>query len=112
MNGNILVTKLKPKYYEFDNSIHDIHMVVDNKEEIDQPGEIIDVKKSFTVIPKDGYRVNIIGFSSSKNALETNIEVTKKEIMKRFSIDKKATIYRIEFYKKQKFCGMILVHFK
>lgn len=112
MNGNILVAKLKPKYYEIDNSLHDIHMIVDNKEEMHQLGEIIDVKKSFTVIPKEGYRVNVIGFSSSKSTLETNVEIAKKDIVKRFSIDKKANIYRIEFYKKQKFCGMLLVHFK
>jgi len=112
MNGNILVTKLRHKYYKIDNSLHNIHMIVDKKEEIHQPGEIINIKKSFTVIQKEGYRVNVIGFSNSKNTLETNVKIAKKDIIKRFSIDKKANIYRIEFYKKHKFCGMILVRFK
>ena len=112
MNGNIFVTKLIPDFYEFDNTLQDIHIVVDGNETLQQLGSIIDVKKSFKVIQKEGYRTNIIGFSTTKSDVETGIEVMRESMDKRYSIDKKENIYRIEFYKGKKFCGMILVQFK
>jgi hypothetical protein len=111
MNGNIFVTKLSPEFYEFDNSLKDIKIVVDENETLQQVGNIIDVKKSFKVMKKKGYRTNVIGFSSSKSGLETDREIMKESMDKRFAIDKKENIYRIEFYKGRKFCGMVLVRF-
>lgn len=112
MNGNIFVTKLIPDYYEVDDTLKDIHIVVDGNETIQQTGNIIDVKDIFKVIQKEGYRTNIIGFSTSKSDLETGIEISRNDIVKRFAIDKKESIYRIEFYRDEKFSGMILVHFE
>jgi hypothetical protein len=112
MNGNIFLTQLKPEYYEFDDSLHDIHMEIDSKEQVVQPGSIIDVKQNFKVLPQEGYRVNVIGFSSSKSDEETDIEIAKTDMLKRFSIDTDENIYRVEFYKEKKFSGMVLVRFK
>ena len=112
MNANIFVTKLIPDFYQVDNTLQDIHIVVDGNETLQQLGSIIDVKKSFKVMQKEGYRTNIIGFSTSKSNVETDIEVIKDSMDKRFSIDKKENIYRIEFYKGKNFSGMILVRFE
>lgn len=111
MNGNLFVTKLIPQMYEFDDTLQDINIVVDGSETVQQLGNIIDVNSSFKVIQKEGYRTNIIGFSPATNDLETDIKITKNDLLKRFAIDNKETTYRIEFYKDKKFCGMILIHF-
>jgi hypothetical protein len=112
MNGNIFVTRLIPHYYDVDDSLKEIHIVVDGNETLQQVGALIDVKHSFKVIEKEGYRTNVIGFSTSKNNLETGVEIKRDDMMKRFSIDKKGSIFRVEFYKDEKFCGTILIHFK
>ncbi|MDD3596539.1 M99 family carboxypeptidase catalytic domain-containing protein [Sulfuricurvum sp.] len=111
MNGNIVVTKLKPQYYEFDSSLYDVHILVDGEKKTQRMGDIVDVKENFEVFAKEGYRVNIIGFNHPESDIETGISITKKDIEKRFSIDKQERIYRIEFYKDEKFCGMILARF-
>ena len=40
------------------------------------------------------------------------MEIHKDEILDYYSVDKEGKIYRIEFYKKEKFAGMILVKFE
>jgi hypothetical protein len=111
MNGNIFVTKLIPEMYEFDNTLQDVNIVVDGNKITQRLGTIIDVKNSFKVLQKVTYRTNVIGFSSTKSDLETDIEITQDALVKRFAINKKENIYRIEFYKDKKFSGMILVRF-
>lgn len=44
-----------------------------------------------------------------KNEAEQAIE--RKQIHKRFSIDRNGTLYRVEVYKDDKFSGMVLVQF-
>lgn len=111
MNGNIFITNLNPEFYTFDNTLQDIHMIIDGNETVQQLGSIVNVKNNFKVMQKEGYRVNIIGFSPSKSDVETDIEITRNDVAKRFAIDKKESLFRIEFYKDKKFCGMILLHF-
>ncbi len=112
MNGNLLITKLKPQFYEFDNSLKDIHMRVDGEQTLHQPGEVVDVMKSFEVYAKENYRVNIIGYTNPKSSEETGLTISQTEIAKRFSIDKEGNIFRVEFYKEKKFSGMIFIRYK
>jgi hypothetical protein len=109
--GNIEVSKLKPQNFKLDNSLKKVKMVVDNKEiETDLPS-IVDIKDSFEVLLSDEYRVNIIGFSKSGLKNESNVKIHKKDIMKRYSLDKSGKLFRIEIYKDGKFCGMITARF-
>lgn len=111
MNGNKFVTRLVPEMYNFDDTLKDIEMLIDGVKQTKHLGDIVDVKSSFNVLEKDGYRVNVIGFVSSKSDLETGVDVYKKDFMKRFSLDNSENIYRVEFYKGKSFCGMILVRY-
>lgn len=43
--------------------------------------------------------------------IEAGLKISKTNILKRYSIDKKGKIYRVEFYKDEKFAGMVLVKF-
>lgn len=57
-------------------------------------------------------RVNIIGYSSVKGNDEANVRISLRDLDPKYSLDKDNKIYRIEFYKGNRFCGMILAHFK
>ena len=109
--GNRRLSKLKPDYLEHDTENPSISFEIDGKVSDYNFGSIIDVKKSFMVHEHEGFRVNIIGYTN-KSKVETEVLVDKKDIMKRYSVDKYGKIFRIEFYKKKKFAGMILVKFE
>jgi len=109
--GNRRVSKLKAEYRDQDNKDTKVKIKIDSKDfEIDF-GSKVKVNKNFLIYPIENYRVNIIGYKDRKRALETDVMITKKKMMKRFSIDKKGSTYRVEFYTGEKFAGMILVEF-
>jgi len=113
MIGNIPVATLKPQYFEYCDYKEDIPIVIDNKKQIAQFGDIIKVEKNFIIMASENFRVNIIGFSKNNTENENNLPISKKDILKRFSIDKKGKSFRVEFYDKyNKFCGMIIIQFK
>ena len=87
------------------------HMTVDGKRMPFRFGKIVPVRKDFMVHHKDGYRVNAIGATCEVNGTEADVIITQKDFMPRFSVDKKALLYRLEVYKDDAFCGMILVDF-
>lgn len=109
--GNRMVTKLYPQYFTYDNSIDEIVVEVDGKSQITKFGTILKVRDELLVKPKDGYRVNLIGFTKSGIENESGIKVSKKDFISRFSIDKSKNIYRVEVYKDGKFTGLFLVDF-
>lgn len=109
--GNRKLANLKPEYREIDNSIKSVSMLIDGERRNLKMGSIIDVDTSFQVEPLEGVRVNVIGFVKNGVENESGISVNKDKFIKRFSIDKKGNLYRIEFYKGKKFAGMILVNF-
>lgn len=110
-HGNRRITNIYPQYFEYDSSIDAITLWVDGRETEAKFGEIINVDKSFKVIPLDGYRVNIIGFSKPGHKNESGIPIQKTDIQRKFSIDKSGRYYRIEVYRKEKFTGMVIVNF-
>jgi len=108
--GNRRLSKLKADYIDYTNENKDVLIQVDKKDKKISFGSLITVKDSFTVYPIKDYRINVIGYTN-KSKKETNISINRKNMMKQFSIDKDGSIYRIEFYSKKKFAGMILVKF-
>ena len=72
---------------------------------------MVEVARSFLVVPEKGYRVNVIGFKKAGTRDESGIAINKDDIKKRFSVDKKGRIYRVEVYREKKFSGMVLVSF-
>lgn len=113
--GNQIVTKFTPEYFEYSNLIDEARIIIDDNEpKIMKLGQKIEVKNNFEIIQKDGVRVNVIGYGTTKKD-ESGIKISKNMIKKRFSMDKNGQIYRVEFYdntsSKDKFIGMILVEF-
>ena len=98
---------LFPQYFENFCKIKSVNVEIDGvKKEIKIPS-IVKVKNYFKVLSNK--RVNVIGYSSKKN--EANVKIIKKDVAKRYSVDKKGNIYRVEIYDKKSFCGMLLVDF-
>ena len=109
--GNRRLSKLKADYLDYDDCKTSVKVEVDGKMQSYDFGTIIDVKRSFLVEENKDFRVNIIGFTT-KTKKETGLHVSKSQFQKKFSIDKNGDIYRIEYYSKKKFAGMLLVNFK
>ncbi|MGL2871011.1 DL-carboxypeptidase Csd4 [Helicobacter pylori] len=111
--GNKLMTRLSPFYIEFDPSLEEVKMQIDNKDQMVKIGSVVEVKESFYIHGMDNIRANVIGFSVSNESKpnEMGYTIRLKDFQKRFSLDKQERIYRIEFYKNDAFSGMILVKF-
>ncbi|MCE3038408.1 M99 family carboxypeptidase catalytic domain-containing protein [Helicobacter anatolicus] len=113
--GNKAMTKIRPEYMDFDYSIQSAQVKVDGITKEFAMGSIVDVKKSFEIIGSKEYRVNIIGYiipnDKSLKPNETDINISLKDCISKFSLDKKGKIYRAEFYKGEKFSGMLLLRF-
>jgi len=111
--GNRRLSRLKADYQEHTKVNESVKFQIDGKEQDVKFGSLVDVKKSFLVKANDEYRVNVIGYKAkAKNKKETDIEIKNREIPKRFSIDKKGSIYRVEYYTDDKFAGMVLIKFR
>jgi hypothetical protein len=109
--GNRRLSRLKADYMDYDEQVPEVKFMVDGVEKNVMFGDIVEVLDDFLVRDNNDYRVNVIGYTS-KNKKETDTKINKHEIPKRFSVDKGGEIYRVEYYKKEKFAGMILVKFK
>ena len=111
MNGNILVSKLKPDYAELDNSLNEVSLSLDGKKMSAKMGAMVTTKNSFQIDPINGYRINIIGYSKTGVMSEGGLKIEAKDIVKSYAIDKAETTYMVQFYKDKKFCGMITIKF-
>lgn len=109
--GNDLISNLHPEYFDYDFSIPGVSLTIDGEERFAHFGDIMPVSESFLVEPMDGYRVNVIGFAREGVSNESGIAITHPEIMERFSVDREGAMFRVEVYKDDRFCGMVLVDF-
>ena len=116
--GNRRIVKLTPDYFDIDKTTNDkIALEIDGNDEQIEFGSVVNVKEEFLIYPTDSFRVNVIGYVNKNYPSETGITIKKSHIAKRFSVDKRGRLYRVEFYKKdknnkEKFAGMILVRFE
>lgn len=109
--GNRRLSILKADYIDYDDSNATLQFEIDGTMQEHHFGDIVDVEKEFLVKDTKDFRVNVIGFVG-KNNKETDVKIQCKNIMKQYSVDKAGKIFRVEFYNKKKFAGMVLVKFK
>ena len=110
--GNKQITTLVPQYFKIAKECPKSFAVVSEgkRKTYKIPSEFF-VSDDFMIENMQNIRVNVIGYSGSKKN-ESGIAIRKNQLSRRYSIDKKSRIYRVEFYKDNKFCAMNLVHFK
>ena len=109
--GNRGVTTLSPQHFHFDNSLQNAEFEIDGATRIVQLGTIVRVNEHFSVTPIEGHRVNVIGYQNASHKNETGLVIHKEEILPRYSVDNQAQKFRVEFYKGEKYSGMVLVDF-
>ncbi len=109
--GNNKLASLSPDYLDMYEFKQNIQIKVDGVLKDFKLGSIVDVSKNFMISPIKNLRINVIGYVNKKHKNESGLSITKKEIIKRYSIDKNGKIFRVEFYKKKKFVGMLLINF-
>ena len=111
--GNKKITTLKSQYFKMKQTCtKEFDIIVDGKIKTINNTSNITVNDDFSIVRKNNYRVNVIGFSSKKYKNESGISIKLKNLNKKYSIDKSKKVYRIEFYKNNDFCFMSKVHFK
>ncbi len=110
--GNRHVTYLHPQYFDYDSSLEKVSIEVDGQRQTIALGKIVEIKNSLLVDPLPGYRANIIGFKKAGLKNEVGVLIRRNDISSRFSVDRKARLFRLEFYKDNKYCGMLLLNFK
>jgi hypothetical protein len=110
-HGNRRITRIYPQYFEYDFSAENISIRVDGEERKAAFGDMLGVQESFMIMPKKGYRVNVIGFKKTGISDESGVVIGQEDIIKRFSVDKNGNIFRVEVYREDKFSGMVLVNF-
>lgn len=111
--GNKRVTRLKPQYFKLSKYCpRSIDLEVDGERVSALAATEIFVKDDFKILSNTNCRVNVIGYQKSGVIDESGITVSRKELEERFSIDKNGKIYRVEFYKNNEFCSMLLIHFQ
>ncbi len=108
--GNRRLSTLSPDYIPLEPEKTTVKFTVDSTIQDLELGSVIDVKDNFLVHPIKDYRINVIGFTNGKQD-ETNVTIDRSKLIKRFSIDKVGSTYRVEYYKNKKFAGMVLVRF-
>ncbi|MDR2801574.1 MAG: deacylase [Desulfovibrio sp.] len=109
--GNNTLTHINPEFMDFDESLQTMELIVDGKATSVNPGDIVQVREYFMVNVPEGYRVNAIGAQKEVRGSEAGVLLRRKDFMPRFSLDKDASIFRVEAYKGKAFSGMILVRF-
>jgi hypothetical protein len=109
--GNRGFTTLKPEYFDYDDSLSEILIEIDGVKSLVPIGSMVTVSKNFRIQPLRGRRVNVIGYRKSGQRNESGLLIHKKQISSRFSVDKQAEKFRVEFYKEKKYSGMILIDF-
>ncbi len=113
--GNRKLTELDPQYFEYAFDLQSVKVEIDNEVKSIPLGSLVKVGTFFKVLKNKNQRVNVIGYASKKN--EADIKIKLKNILKRYSIDKKAKTFRVEIYdttknKKGTYAGMFLVEFE
>jgi hypothetical protein len=111
--GNQKISSLIPSYQSVEKCTDSIAVEVDEKQKNITFATDFLVTADFRIINNDPEtRVNIIGFTKRGVKDESNLKVKLKDFDPQYSIDSSNKSYRIEFYRQNRFCGMVLVHFK
>jgi len=111
--GNKHITTLKPQYFKMSQNCQDkLSFIIDKKRKSLTNTLNFNVIADFKVIKSENQRVNIIGYRPRVPGDESNVTISLTNLNKKYSVDKAHKVYRVEFYNKDEFCSMVMVHFK
>ena len=109
--GNRRVTRLHPQFFEYDDAVSQVRLEVDGDERVAAVGSVVPVRERFTVHVAEGVRVNVIGWTRPGVRSEDGLEIRRRDILSRYSVDTAESVFRVELYRGKRFVGMLLVRF-
>jgi hypothetical protein len=111
--ANHLILQLKPQYFQLATDCPQKYAFeIDGKKVFTKKASEIFVNDDFKIIKSNTSRVNVIGYYKRGITNESDITISYKDLNKKYSVDKSKRIFRVEFYKNNEFCSMVMVHFK
>jgi len=111
--GNKKVTTLKPQYFKMAEGCPlKYEILIDKETFFVNKASYFNVNDDFNIAQSNKYRVNIIGYAKKGIKDESGQVIRLKDLNKRYSVDKDKKSYRVEFYKEDKFCTMLMVQFR
>ncbi len=111
--GNRCVTQLHPQFFDYDAANGVTELLVDGQRLRAPMGARIPVQRSFQVAPREGVRVNVIGYTREGVSSECGHPIAREDFLEQFSVDTAGDVFRVEFYNEadNAFSGMVLVDF-
>ena len=111
--ANDAVTILKPQYFTMSKKCPDKYKLeIDGSTTFIEKASYFSVTDDFKVLHEDGLRVNIIGHSMSGVSDESGVLLNLQNMSESFSLDNEKKVYRVEFYKNDEFCTVLMAKFK
>ncbi len=110
--GHLRVVSLFEQTFQMDCTLQDINVTIDGKETKQKVASTLMVDHNFSISLPDEYRVNVIGYTNEQHKNEKGITIAYKDLVQRFAIDRKRRRFRIEIYRGEHFCGMLIVNFR
>jgi hypothetical protein len=110
---NEAVTTLSPQYFKMsDQCPEQYELEVDGNTTFLNKASYFSVNDDFKVLNQHGLRVNVIGYSFNGVSDESGILLNLKNMSENFSLDNENKVYRVEFYKNDEFCTVLMAKFK
>ena len=115
--GNRPVSQIRPDYMPFDDGLTHMKIEVDGMGREVSWGEVVHANDALLVESLPGYRVNAIGAQVGSGPSECNYPLQRRDFESRYSLDKAASLFRVEVYKQNgpgradSFAGMFLVRY-
>ena len=111
--GNKKVTTIHGhEYNQCQNSDTNISIIADGKSNNLKFASDIFVNDDFLIQKTKGLRVNVIGYADRVHKDESDLKIDYESLDKSYALDSLKKSYRVEFYDKNAFCGMIVVNFR
>lgn len=111
--GNRKIASLLPNYAANDDCINEVSVQADGQQKTLSVATDFFVTDDFKVVNHNpGIRLNVIGFTARGVRDESNLRIRREDLDTNYSVDTSKKSYRLEFYRENRFCGMVLVHFK
>ncbi|SFV52201.1 putative periplasmic protein [hydrothermal vent metagenome] len=111
--ANHLILQLKPQYFIMASDCQEGYKFeIDGRAVFVPKASEIFVHDNFKIKKNNQVRVNVIGYSKQGILDESDINISYKDLNKKYAVDRDGKVFRVEFYKNKKFCSMIMVHFK
>ncbi|MEF3191627.1 MAG: hypothetical protein K6347_03620 [Campylobacterales bacterium] len=110
-NGHIKVTTLLTIPVRYEEKLTHVTVRTKGEDKRVSLGSILKVNSPFSIVVPEGYRVNVIGFIKEGVKSEDALPISLEEINRHYALDLSRKSFRVEVYKGDLFCGMIVVTF-